>query len=228
MPSRKRIRIQFFGRCLLGLAGVAGAVAIPARAATLRPVSTLLQCDAQGNLLFQPVGSSCELINPGGPGIPGVTISNSRASAHFTLSPDPTLTAFAFSGDGFLGSSAQASVGYYFQVTGGNPGDVVPLQIATTLTTACSSPDIARCQATASFFVLTTVFGFDGVKACTGGLCAESSFFGPWNTLAASGEAGNFISLGVTASAVALCSTPLSCTSESANAFADPVISIDP
>jgi len=90
---------------------------------------------------------------------------------------------------GIHGAGANAFVSYSFQVIGGNPGDVVPILIETTLTTIGTDP--TRGVGFAALTVNTSAVGTRTLMAvCTDGTCGTTatSFSGTLNTLAKSGD----------------------------------------
>src|SRR5262245_61582633 len=109
----------------ISLVSVALAVALAGQATALPNVSTNVQCSADGNSAFAAV--DC---NVGGfVGVP------SNSTGHVDLSTTPTVAAEATSpANGVFGAGTSATALYYFQVTGGSPGDLVPIVIQTRLT----------------------------------------------------------------------------------------------
>src|SRR5262245_37248144 len=104
----------------LSFAGVAGVVAVPAKADALTAASTFVECGADGNSTFDL--TECQV--GGRPGIP------SSAFASATLSPLPGVFVEVSSPPtGVFGAGASATLGYSFQVTGGNVGDIVPILV---------------------------------------------------------------------------------------------------
>lgn len=147
------------------------------------------------------------------------------ASGSLTLFPFVSLTAQASaapSNPNLIDSAGVfVSVKYSFQVVGGQPGDVVPILITTNLSTTATSFGH-------SFGFAETVIhsgqGDKSVVVCTNGTCGTNatSFSGTFSSSAMSGESGDTIQLEIEASAG---DSPLA---ESASAFADPEIFIDP
>jgi hypothetical protein len=112
-------------------------------------------------------------------------------------------------------------------VTGGNPGDTVPILIQTGLTTFCTESVSSRCDAFAALDINTSAVGFKTLMAvCTDETCGTntSSFSGALSTFARSGAAGDFLNLRVQAAAAG----GFSLIDESASASADPFILVDP
>jgi len=182
-----------------------GADALPA------PV-TLAHCVVNSSVVDDP--TSCTL---------GTT---DQASVSLTLSPFVSLSAQAASpaAAGVHGASGVGNINYSFQVIGGNPGDVVPILIDTTLTTISSGP-AALAIGFASLTVNTGVVGTTTLKAvCTDGSCGttDRSFSGTLMTRARSGGVGDFLELHVSTGVTG------SLTAEFASATADPFIFIDP
>jgi len=212
-PSFAAAATQFWGGWLLTLAGVVSAVTMPAKAGTLPVPSTFAECSADGNSSFGSLGCTAG-------GIPGVP---SSMSAGVTLSPIAVQAEAASPINGAFGAGGRAFITYSFQVTGGNPGDLVPILIEASLV-AASSPN---SSAVAELSVRTTATGnlppIYGVctPSCTGlGLLP---FPGTVSTTAFSGSAGDTVTLSVSVSAAATHQF-----NETAGAFADPYIFVDP
>ena len=195
------------------LAAVSGVIALPGSAATvLPPPVTLAHCAVGSSTLDDP--TACTLG------------SLDESFASLTLAPFVSLVAQASSppndAQGTHGSGAFASVVYSFQVTGGNPGDIVPILIAASLTSTGSDPTHGIGQAVLS--VHTTAAGDSVVAVCSDGTCGTtaSSFVGTLGTRARSGSTADTLSLQVSAS------TGDSLKAESASASADPFLFVDP
>jgi hypothetical protein len=147
------------------------------------------------------------------------------ATGSLTLSPFVSVTAESASGpvnDLFNpGAGVFVSAKYSFQVNGGNPADVVPILISTSLTSNASSFSHAYGFAEV---VIHTGFGDTSVVVCTNGTCGtmNTSFSGTFATSAFSGETGDTVQLEIEASSG---DSPFA---ESANASADPFLFIDP
>lgn len=201
------------GRWAVGLAVVCVLFAVPAWGAPILPApQSLAHCDVGGgNVLDDP--TSCALG------------SFDTAFASLTLTPFVSLVAQAAAPAalGVHGAGANASVSYSFQVIGGNPGDVVPILIATTLITIGTDPTLGI--GFAALTVNTSAVGTKTLMAvCTDGTCGTTanSFSGTLNTVAKSGDVDELF-LQVQASVVGN-----SLHSESASASADPFIFVDP
>jgi hypothetical protein len=208
--------ISYFGLWLLVLAAVGGPAAIPAKADLLPPPTSIAHCTATPSFIQDPTACS----------ISGTLDS---ASATAITSPFVSLTAEAFSAASptLHAASAVADVQYSFQVTGGNPGDIVPILIETDLATLCTESVNSRCNAFSELNINTSVVGFRTlVVVCTDGTCGTTanSFSGTASTFARSGAVGDFLDLFVQAGA----SGSFSAIDESASASADPFIFIDP
>src|SRR5262245_21564136 len=117
------------------LAALALFVALaPGAARALPDPSTLAHCDiGNGNTADGPSG--CSL------GLAGAD----HAEGSLTLSPFMSLTAMASSpaAAGIHGAGVDVLVHYAFQVTGGAPGDIVPVLIATSLSTLGSDSSLS-------------------------------------------------------------------------------------
>jgi hypothetical protein len=188
------------------------ALAAPARADTLPVAITETSCGADPNGVFQRV------VDP-----TGCVLATALGS--LTLSPFVSLSVQISTLGVFLngvhGGGATAVVRYFFEVTGGNSGDVVPLLIATNLSTAGTPESGGHSFASLSAF--TNSFGTSSVAVCTNESCGttDSSFLGILSTRARSGEVGELdlqVSVG---------SGP-SLNSGFASASADPFIYVDP
>jgi hypothetical protein len=191
---------------------VTALVGLQATAATILPApTTLADCAVDTLRVLNP--TSCVLNFAG------------NASASVTLSPFVILTAEAGSPpvDGIVhGAAASAVVTYSFAVTGGNPGDIVPILIATNLSSLGSDP--SHGIGFAELSVHTGAAGDSFVVVCSNATCgtAASSFSGVLRTRATSGDTSNGLTLQVAAS------TGDSLLATSASASADPFIVIDP
>ncbi len=197
---------------LFRLALMSGLVALRAPASTLlTPATTVADCAVDSSRLLSP--SSCALNLAG------------SASASLTVSPFVNLTAQAASppNDGVIhGAAASAVLTYSFEVIGGNPGDIVPVLIATSLSTLGS--DSSHGIGFAELSVHTGAAGDSFVAVCSNGTCGTtaSSFSGTLRIQARSADASNELTLQVQAS------TGDSLLATSASASADPFIFIDP
>ena len=215
MRSITRMRLAGFasGLLLAGLALQAPRVAATPLAA---PVS-FIQCrtEAPGQSGLQTDPFACSL---GGGG--ALSAFGNIATAPF-VSLVGQAAAFGFPSNA-VAASVTASLDYEFQVTGGNPGDVVPLLIATSLDTV--GRDGVHAWGFASINV-GNVFGLGvGQAACTPGLnCGGgASFHGQLAVQMKSGGPNATVHLGITASAGS------SLIDEFASASADPFIFVDP
>ena len=197
---------------LFRLAVLSGLVALRAPASTLlTPITTLADCAVDSARVLSP--ASCALNFAG------------SASASLTLSPFVSLTAQAASppnGGVIHGAAARVVLTYSFEVTGGNPGDVVPVLIATSLSSLGSDP--SHGIGFAELSVHTGAAGDSFVAVCSDATCGTtaSSFSGTLRTRASSGDTNNALTLQVQAS------TGDSLLATSASASADPFIFIDP
>ena len=123
VSGRKVRRLQV--GCVAVLAALS-ALAAPARADSLPVAITETSCGADPNGVFQRIvdPTSCVV---------------ATALGSLTLSPFVSLSVQVSTLGVFLngvhGGGATAVVRYFFEVTGGNSGDVVPLLIATNLST---------------------------------------------------------------------------------------------
>lgn len=197
---------------LFRLVLLSGLVALRAPASTLPPpATTLADCAVDATRLLSP--ASCALNLTG------------SASASLTLSPFVSLTAQAASppNDAAIhGAAARAILTYSFEVIGGNPGDIVPVLIATSLSSLGSDP--THGIGFAELSVHTGAAGDSFVAVCSNAACGTtaSSFSGTLLTRARSGDTSNELTLQVQAS------TGDSLLATSASASADPFIFIDP
>jgi len=197
----------------VALATLALLVALaPGAARALPAATTLAHCDVGGgHTLDDP--SSCSLG------------TSDTVSVSLTTSPFVGLAAEAFSpaAAGIHGAGGSAILRYSFQVTGGNPGDVVPVLIAVSLEANGSSTSLSN-----AFGSLTVSTGAAGlatlVAVCNDGTCGgPTSFSGTVATRARSGDLNDFIELQVQAG-----TTGNAAAAESARASADPFLFIDP
>jgi hypothetical protein len=206
--------MKLLQRWSLGVAAAAVAAAIPSSAAPLAAGSTNVQCSADGNSAG-PLPTECEV-----GGIPGVP---SSAAASAGLSPLPFVEVSVSSPtNGVFGAGAGATAFYRFQVTGGNAGDVVPVLIDARLS-ASSTPD---SSALAKIIVNSIVLGQTPLveEVCTGELCEEdSSFDGTLSFATQSGSTADSVTLSAQGQA-----TATHASNETAQAFADPYIYVDP
>lgn len=222
---------RHFGRSLLWVAAIAGALSISARAdLVLVPAVAFAQCSVTG----LPIETDPERCSAG-------TV-NTHATAGIFLSRD-TVIADASSSGVALPSSVQRAAGahgqlqYSFQVTGGTPGDIVPLDFALALSASSSNSDRDRSRAFAAITVHTGVVGTVTLKHFDTADLAGGSFSGiltfsetsKSHIQATSGAIGDFLFLEADAFASGRNETPeLSATTEFAEATADPFIFVDP
>lgn len=195
----------------LGIAVVAGVVAMPANAQTLPNASTFVQCSADGNNSFH--GTECT--QGGFPGVPA------SAFATAGLTPLPFVSVeVASPSTAVLGAGADANSTYYFQVTGGNPGDVVPVMFDFALGASSSS----ESSALARIIIRTSEVPFTVEElVCNPQECVQTTFSDTLMIPVRSGAMLDSVTLYALAQAPA---TRFS--SETARAFADPYIFIDP
>jgi hypothetical protein len=205
-------KVRSFPAGWVAVLAALSALAAPARADSLPVAITETSCGADPNGVFQRVvdPTSCVV---------------ATALGSLTLSPFVNLSVQVSTLGVFLngvhGGGATAVVRYFFEVTGGNSGDVVPLLIATNLSTDGTAASGGHSFASLSAF--TNSFGNSFVAVCTNESCGTtaSSFSGLLSTQAKSGEVGE-LNLQVSAG-----SGP-SLDSGFASASADPFIYVDP
>lgn len=205
--TRKSLGIGLFGLAVLS-------IALPAAAAPLPSGSSFVQCFADGNNSFH----ATDCTQGGFVGVPP------SATASATLSPGPTsLAAVTSPAAAVLGAGADANTHYFFQVTGGNVGDVVPILIDYRLS-ATATPD---ATAVAKFIIYTTAMGasfpISDELRCDPQACSETEVFETLSINALSGSVQDSITIYAMAQAPA---TRIS--TESATAIADPYIYVDP
>ena len=200
---------RFAAGCAAVMAGLSCVAVAPARAAALPGPVSLADCSVDSTRITDP--SNCVL-------------GDSFASV--TLLPFVSLVAQASSPpidqSGVHGAGATAQVTYSFQVIGGNSGDIVPILIATSLSSNGTDP--THGIGFAELSVHTGAAGDSFVAVCTDAACGTTSktFSGTLSTRARSGELGNTLSL------IASASTGDSLRFEAASASADPLIFVDP
>jgi hypothetical protein len=119
-----------------------------------------------------------------------------------TLAPFVGLNLEAVSpvGDGIHGAGVDVFVIYAFQVTGGNPGDLVPIRIGTSL--SITSTGSLFAYAFAGVTIHTGAAGTSTLAAvCTDGTCGTTarSFSGTLSFRARSGDTGDFLFLQIDA-----------------------------
>ena len=206
------MKVRRFQVGLAAVLAILSALAAPGRADSLPVAITQTSCGADPNGVFQRIDdpTSCVV---------------ATALGSLTLSPFVNLSVQVSTLGVFLngvhGGGATAAVRYFFEVTGGNSGDVVPLLIATNLSTDATAASGGHSFASLSAF--TNSFGNSFVAVCTNESCGttDSSFSGLLSTRARSGEVGE-LDLQVSAG-----SGP-SLNSGFASASADPFIYVDP
>jgi hypothetical protein len=194
-----------------GLALAVVAAAVPATAATLPMAATFVQCFADGNNAFH----ATECAQGSFPGVPP------SAFASATLSPFPSVAVEVIAPPAtVLGAGADANATYWFQVTGGTVGDTVPVLFDFALS-AVSSPE---SSALARLIIRTSVVPFTVEElVCNPLSCDETTFSDTVSVQARSGSTLDSVTLYVLAQA------PVTGVShESARAFADPYIYVDP
>lgn len=179
--------------------------------AALPAPSTFVQCFADGNNTFH----ATECSRGGFPGVPP------SAFASAMLSPAPSVSVEVTSPPAaVLGAGADANSTYYFQVTGGNVGDVVPIMVDFALSVFST----AESSALARIIIRTSVVPFTVEEiVCNPQVCDETEFSDTLTIQARSGANLDSVTLYALAQAPA---TRLS--NESARAFADPFIYVDP
>lgn len=189
--------------------------AAPTAAATLGSASTSVQCFSNGNSSFGPLECSWESA-PGG--------FTQLASASAQLSPIANATARAITpATAVLASGADATVLYRFQVTGGNPGDLVPILIDYDLSVSATP----ESTAVAKILLYTTAMGpvpaLADVLTCDPQDCSATTVSDTFSVQAVSGSTLDSVTL------YAMAQAPVTrASNESAMAFADPYIYIDP
>jgi len=217
--SRRTFSLAFaatprLAHCFLSLVAAAGGLATPAWADLLPPGATFAQCSADGNSTFD--STFCDV-----GGVAGVP-SHFRAGAEL-LGPSVFATATSPS-NAVFGAGGFASASYSFEVTGGNPGDIVPILLAFNLS---ASAGVGKAgSGTYGKAVLTYRTTADRiqphiVQVCTD-VCADSALFATVKTIAASGSLDDFVAIRAQAH------TDATGLDEFASALADPYIYIDP
>lgn len=198
------------GRGLSILAGVATA-AVPATA-TPPDASTLARCFAAGNNAMDPA----ECSQGGFPGVPPSAI------AAVTRSPYPSAAAeVTVPSNSVLGAGADANSTYWFDVEGGNPGDPVPLIFDFRLS-ANSTPE---SSALARLIIRTSALETPHVEEliCNPQVCDETAISDSVSIEARSGSNLDSVTLYAQAQGVVT-----GVSNESAQAYADPYIYVDP
>jgi len=198
----------------LVLAGVLSALATPTWSDVLPAAATVANCALGGTVVTDP--SACSF---GG------------GSASASLSPFVGIQAGASGFGQANGAVAQAK--YAFEVVGGNPGDVVPVDIVVDLRTAASVnglDDIGGGIADAFADINVLNHGQSILDKCAStdrinrDLCGVASFSGAIAITAMSGDLSNQLQL----RAIAGTGPDSFGDSLSASAFADPSIFVDP
>ena len=209
--------VRCLARWVLAVTGAVGLAAIPGEAAPILPgPTTLAHCGVNSGggfgVLDDP--TSCTL---------GIT---DHASGSLTVAPFVNLTAEASSpvAEGIHGAGVDVFVTYAFQVTGGNPGDTVPILIRTSL--SATGTDTSLSSAFAALTIHTGAVGTATLAAvCNNATCGttETSFSGTLSSRARSGAPGDFVQL-----QISVATTGNALSAESARASADPFIFVDP
>lgn len=187
------------------LIGLTGAVA---NAAPLS--SAFVQCFADGNNSF----SSTECHQGGFVGVPPSAFASATGSPFASVSVEVTSPAATV-----LGAGADANFTYWFDVIGGTAGTVVPLMIDYNLS-VFSTPD---SSALARVIVRTDLSFLAEEAVCNPQVCDDTSVS---NTLSVQGLAGSTLN---SITLYALATAPATrISNESARAFVDPYIYVDP
>lgn len=210
----KRMRLAGLASGLM-VAGLT-VLAPPAAAVPLAAPASFIQCrtDEPGNHGLQTSTSGCSL---GGGG--ALSASGSVGMAPFVLLSGQA-SAYGFPANA-VGASVTAWLDYEFQVTGGNPGDMVPISIATHLDAL--GRDSSKAWAIATLNVANGLGQGIGVAACAPDLnCGGGpSFHGVLSLPMKSGGPNGTVHLAITAAAGA------SFVDEFASASADPFFFVD-
>jgi hypothetical protein len=179
--------------------------------AVLQAPSTFVQCFADGNNTFH----ATECTRGGFPGVPPSAFASATLSPVASVSVEVTSPPAAV-----LGAGADANSTYYFQVTGGNVGDLVPIMVDFALSVSTT----AESSAQAKIIVRTSVVPFTVEEiVCNPQECDETQISDTLNIQARSGANLDSVTL------YALAQSPATrISNESARAFADPFIYIDP
>jgi hypothetical protein len=150
------------------------------------------------------------------------------ADAEAALFPSVSLSAEVLAPP-FGTARASAAATYYFQVVGGNVGDIVPIMVQTSLSAFSLFPQDPHGWAQANLTLFSSADGFRrGPSICTYvSICGSfvTEFSGTRSIHAASGATGDFVNLTVEAFAG---TSPDWDYPEFGRAFADPYIFIDP
>ena len=193
------------------LAGWAVAAAVPATADLPNP-STFVQCFAAGNNSFH----STECNEGGFPGVPPSAMALSTLSPYPSASAEVTVPSISV-----LGAGADANTTYWFEVQGGNAGDTVPLVFDFSLSVSATP----ESSALARLIIWTSALETPHVEEliCNPQVCGESTLSDSVNVEAKSGANLNSVTLYALAQAVVT-----GVSNESARAYADPYIYVDP
>jgi hypothetical protein len=179
--------------------------------AVLQSASTFVQCFADGNNNFH----ATECTRGGFPGVPA------SAFASASLAPSPSVSVEVTSPPAaVLGAGADANSTYYFQVTGGNVGDVVPVMVDYALSVFTTDESTAL----AKIIIRTSVVPFTVDEiVCNPQVCDETEVSDTLNFQARSGANLDSVTL------YAMVQAPATRVSnETARAFVDPFIYVDP
>jgi hypothetical protein len=182
-----------------------------AKAAPLPSASTFVQCFAAGNNAFH----STECAQGGFIGVPPSAFASASMSPVPFVSTEVIVPAISV-----LGAGADANATYWFQVTGGNVGDVVPIMMDFVLS-ASASPE---SSALAKIIVRTSGILLPHVEevVCNPQVCDES-VSDTLTLTALSGSTLDSVTLYVQVQAPATL-----VSHEFARAYADPYIFVDP
>lgn len=200
-----------FGCGLSILAGWAVAAAVPASADPPNP-STFVQCFAAGNNSFD----STECSQGGFPGVPPSAMASSTRSPYPSASAEVTVPSISV-----LGAGADANTTYWFEVSGGAAGDVVPLVFDFSLSVSATP----ESSALARLIIHTSALETPHVEEliCNPQECDATALSDSVNIEAKSGPNLNSVTLYALAQAVVT-----GVSNESARAYADPYIYVDP
>jgi hypothetical protein len=145
------------------------------------------------------------------------SITGASDSGNVTLFPVAGLIAQAAWQPGGYSASAFITLDYSFEITGGNPGDVVPFLVSTSLVTQYTGTGYGFSE------LLVQAFTNTSMTVCTDGTCGTSAtqFSGALSATALSGTVDT-VHLEVEAAA------GFALAANTAYASADPCISIDP
>jgi hypothetical protein len=184
-------------------------------AVTILPAATYSTTCVSGQLGAENGAPSCSQAD--GNGQDNVTV---------TFSPFAGLSADASVAGGVIDSFGTiATLHYWFEVAGGNPGDQIPLLVYANLFTHVSSGGDG--YAFSEVLVATSPISYQGVDTCTdtSGRCPAtvgSDFSGDFGVTVTSGQTYEIV-LEIEATA-----SPVLAAGESASASADPLIVVAP